>query len=120
VADELGSLVQQAMASLDRAIATGLSELVTTRAVDPCPRCGRLMVEFPTPEMIASRETSLTTNDDWIAFRQRVLFGPEVDRRHRRACRGRRNPHCSNCGDERGGQFGHETSECTYDSKAAQ
>jgi hypothetical protein len=27
---------------------------------------------------------------------------------------GRRNPHCSNCGDERGGPFGHETSECAY------
>lgn len=27
---------------------------------------------------------------------------------------GRRNPHCSNCGDERGGMFGHETSECQY------
>jgi len=27
---------------------------------------------------------------------------------------GRRNPHCSNCGDERGGPFGHEISECTY------
>jgi hypothetical protein len=25
---------------------------------------------------------------------------------------GRRNPHCSNCGDLRGGPFGHETSEC--------
>jgi hypothetical protein len=27
---------------------------------------------------------------------------------------GRRNPHCSNCGDERGGPFGHEISECRY------
>lgn len=27
---------------------------------------------------------------------------------------GRRNPHCSNCGDERGGPFGHEISECQY------
>ena len=27
---------------------------------------------------------------------------------------GRRNVHCSNCGDERGGPFGHETSECQY------
>lgn len=27
---------------------------------------------------------------------------------------GRRNPHCSNCGDERGGMFGHEISECRY------
>lgn len=27
---------------------------------------------------------------------------------------GRRNPHCSNCGDLRGGPFGHETSECRY------
>lgn len=27
---------------------------------------------------------------------------------------GRRNPHCSNCGDERGGDFGHEISECQY------
>ncbi len=27
---------------------------------------------------------------------------------------GRRNPHCSNCGDERGGPFGHEISECKY------
>ena len=27
---------------------------------------------------------------------------------------GRRNPHCSKCGDERGGPFGHETSECQY------
>lgn len=27
---------------------------------------------------------------------------------------GRRNVHCSNCGDERGGPFGHETSECRY------
>lgn len=27
---------------------------------------------------------------------------------------GRRNPHCSNCGDERGGPIGHEISECTY------
>lgn len=27
---------------------------------------------------------------------------------------GRRNPHCSNCGDERGGDFGHEISECKY------
>lgn len=27
---------------------------------------------------------------------------------------GRRNPHCSNCGDERGGPFGHEISECLY------
>ena len=26
----------------------------------------------------------------------------------------RRNPHCSRCGDTRGGPFGHETSECTY------
>jgi hypothetical protein len=29
---------------------------------------------------------------------------------------GRRNPHCSNCGDERGGPFGHEISECLYRS----
>jgi hypothetical protein len=29
---------------------------------------------------------------------------------------GRRNPHCSNCGDERGGDFGHEISECQYRS----
>jgi hypothetical protein len=27
---------------------------------------------------------------------------------------GRRNVHCSNCGDERGGPFGHEISECLY------
>jgi len=27
---------------------------------------------------------------------------------------GRRNPHCSNCGDLRGGPFGHEISECLY------
>lgn len=27
---------------------------------------------------------------------------------------GRRNPHCSNCGDERGGPVGHEISECLY------
>jgi hypothetical protein len=27
---------------------------------------------------------------------------------------GRRNPHCSNCGDLRGGPFGHESSECKY------
>lgn len=27
---------------------------------------------------------------------------------------GRLNPHCSNCGDERGGPFGHETSECRW------
>lgn len=27
---------------------------------------------------------------------------------------GRRNTHCSNCGDERGGPFGHEISECLY------
>jgi hypothetical protein len=27
---------------------------------------------------------------------------------------GRRNPHCSRCGDERGGDFGHEISECQY------
>jgi hypothetical protein len=26
----------------------------------------------------------------------------------------RRNPHCSNCGDTRGGPVGHETSECTH------
>jgi hypothetical protein len=31
----------------------------------------------------------------------------------------RRNPWCSNCGDLRGGPLGHETSECTFDSKAA-
>lgn len=27
---------------------------------------------------------------------------------------GRRNVHCSNCGDERGGPFGHETAECQW------
>jgi hypothetical protein len=27
---------------------------------------------------------------------------------------GRRNPHCSRCGDLRGGPFGHEISECQY------
>lgn len=27
---------------------------------------------------------------------------------------GRSNPHCTNCGDERGGPFGHEISECRY------
>jgi hypothetical protein len=32
---------------------------------------------------------------------------------------GRRNPHCSNCGDERGGPFGHEISECRYRSGMA-
>ena len=26
----------------------------------------------------------------------------------------RRNPHCANCGDLRGGPMGHETSECTW------
>jgi hypothetical protein len=26
----------------------------------------------------------------------------------------RRNPHCNNCGDLRGGPMGHESSECTY------
>lgn len=26
----------------------------------------------------------------------------------------RRNPHCSNCGDLRGGPLGHEISECTF------
>lgn len=29
---------------------------------------------------------------------------------------GRRKPHCSNCGDERGGPVGHEISECQYRS----
>lgn len=29
---------------------------------------------------------------------------------------GRRNTHCSNCGDERGGPVGHEISECLYRS----
>lgn len=29
---------------------------------------------------------------------------------------GRRNAHCSNCGDERGGPVGHEISECKYRS----
>ena len=29
---------------------------------------------------------------------------------------GRRNPHCSNCGDLRGGPMGHEISECRYRS----
>lgn len=29
---------------------------------------------------------------------------------------GRRNVHCSNCGDERGGPLGHEISECLYRS----
>ena len=29
---------------------------------------------------------------------------------------GRQNPHCSNCGDERGGPLGHEISECQYRS----
>jgi hypothetical protein len=29
---------------------------------------------------------------------------------------GRDNPHCSRCGDERGGDYGHETSECVYRS----
>ena len=24
------------------------------------------------------------------------------------------NPHCSRCGDERGGPYGHETNECTW------
>lgn len=28
-----------------------------------------------------------------------------------------RNVHCSNCGDTRGGPVGHETSECTWDSR---
>lgn len=32
---------------------------------------------------------------------------------------GRRNIHCSNCGDERGGPFGHETSECRYRANMA-
>lgn len=27
---------------------------------------------------------------------------------------GRNNPHCVNCGDEHGGPFGHEISECRY------
>lgn len=27
---------------------------------------------------------------------------------------GRANPHCCNCGDLRGGPFGHESSECLY------
>ena len=27
---------------------------------------------------------------------------------------GRPNPHCVKCGDERGGPWGHETSECLY------
>ena len=27
---------------------------------------------------------------------------------------GRRNQHCMNCGDERGGPVGHETQECLY------
>ena len=31
----------------------------------------------------------------------------------------RRNTHCSNCGDTRGGPVGHEVSECTWDSKPA-
>lgn len=26
----------------------------------------------------------------------------------------RRNPHCSNCGDLRGGAYGHEAYECTW------
>lgn len=29
---------------------------------------------------------------------------------------GRFNQHCVNCGDERGGPFGHEISECRYRS----
>jgi len=33
---------------------------------------------------------------------------------------GRRNTHCSNCGDERGGPVGHEISECTYRPAAPQ
>lgn len=32
---------------------------------------------------------------------------------------GCRNTHCSNCGDERGGPVGHETSECAYRSGMA-
>lgn len=33
--------------------------------------------------------------------------------------RGRRNPYCSRCGDERGGPYGHETNECTWRRKQA-
>jgi len=37
-----------------------------------------------------------------------------------RATTRNRNQHCMNCGDNRGGPIGHETSECTYDSVTTQ
>lgn len=37
-----------------------------------------------------------------------ALFAKEV-------AEARRNVHCSNCGDTRGGPVGHEVSECTWE-----
>lgn len=37
------------------------------------------------------------------------------DRRNLPGAMGRHpNPHCGNCGDTRGGAYGHETDECTW------
>lgn len=39
------------------------------------------------------------------------------DRRDLPAAMGRRaNPYCSNCGDTRGGAYGHEAYECTWEA----
>jgi hypothetical protein len=45
---------------------------------------------------------------------------PEDLPEHRKALPGamgrRANPHCSNCGDTRGGVYGHEAYECTWEA----
>lgn len=51
-------------------------------------------------------------NDQGDIFHE--VHNPEVESPPDLGELSRRNPHCSNCGDLRGGPFGHETSECTY------
>ena len=63
--------------------------------------CGDLDPSMDAPDDCASHCRAWTNGAGQV-----VTPWLEVDRR--------RNPHCPNCGDLRGGPMGHETSECRH------
>ncbi|MET0416035.1 MAG: hypothetical protein ABW022_08445 [Actinoplanes sp.] len=87
-----------------------------------CPAdCGRTLAAVRGPEHADDITVTWLRRNGW-----QVVDGawtcadhlPE-DRQDLPGAMGRHpNPHCSNCGDTRGGPFGHEAYECTWKATA--
>jgi hypothetical protein len=78
----------------------------------PGPRCGATVPSLSASSEGDDRTVEYLREDGW-----QVVEGAWTCPAHLPADRApwhRRNPHCSSCGDTRGGPFGHEAYECTW------